>query len=279
MINVLLCGNEKVFDGALTELISITNRTKETINCYIFTSELTRIKPEYTSIKDEQIEFLNEVVKRKNPENKVTKIDVTEIYEKEFGKCKNENAYCTPYTLLRLFADLIPEIPDKLLYLDIDMMAGGDVAQLYNIDIEEYEYAAVKEKYGCWLIRPDYINAGMLLLNMKKIKETGLLQKARERIRTKKMLFADQDALYWSTTKKKILPRKYNEQSKFDRKDTVICHFCKRLMWLPYPHTENYKQWHIDGIHQELKCHTFDKDLDEYLKLKEEFNVRMKEEV
>ena len=84
MINILLCGNEKVFDGALTELISITNRTKETINCYIFTAELTRIKPEYISIKDYQIEFLNEVVKRKNPENNVIKVDVTEIYEKEF---------------------------------------------------------------------------------------------------------------------------------------------------------------------------------------------------
>ena len=34
LINLLLCGNEKVFDGALTELISITNRTKEDINCY-----------------------------------------------------------------------------------------------------------------------------------------------------------------------------------------------------------------------------------------------------
>ena len=159
MINLLLCGNEKVFDGALTELISITNRTKETINCFIFTAGLTRIKPEYTPIKDEQIEFLNKVVKRKKLENNVTKIDVTEIYEKEFKNCVNEGAYCTPYTLLRLLADLIPEIPDKLLYLDIDMMAGGDIAQLYNIDIEEYEYAAVKEKYGCWLIRPDYINA------------------------------------------------------------------------------------------------------------------------
>ena len=150
------------------------------------------------------------------------------------------------------------------------MMADGDIAQLYNTDIEEYEYAAVKEKYGSWLIRPDYINAGMLLLNMKKIKETGLLQKARERIRTKKMLFADQDAIYWSTTKKKILPRKYNEQSKFERKDTVICHFCKRLMWLPYPHTENYKQWQVDEIHKFLKCYAFDDDLNEYIKLKKE---------
>ena len=49
MVNILLCGNEKVFDGALTELISIANKTKEPINCYIFTADLTRIKPEYTA--------------------------------------------------------------------------------------------------------------------------------------------------------------------------------------------------------------------------------------
>ena len=279
MIELLLCGNEKVFDGALTELISITNRTKESINCYIFTANLTRIKPEYTEIKDEQIEFLDRVVKSKNSENRVIKVDVTEIYEKEFKNCVNEDAYCTPYTLLRLLADLVPNIPDKLLYLDIDMMAGGDISKLYNTDIEDYEYAAVKEKYGSKLIRPDYINAGMLLLNMKKIKETKLLEKAREKIKTKKMLFADQDAIFWSTTKKKLLPRIYNEQSKFNKKDTVICHFCKRLLLWPYPHTENYKQWNIEQVHKVLKCYYFDKDLEEYVKLKEEYNTKMKEEV
>lgn len=271
MINILLCGNEKVFDGALTQLVSITNRTSEPINCYIFTMDLTRLKPEYTAISDKQVDFLNKVVKTKNAENKVTKIDVTNLYEQEFMKCANESAYCTPYTLLRLLADLLPEMPDKLLYLDIDMMIGGDLSKLYNIDITDYEYAAVKEKYGCWIIRPDYINAGMLLLNMKKIKETKLLEKARTLIKTRKMLFADQDAIFWSTTKKKLLPRIYNEQSKFNKKDTIVCHFCKRLMFLPYPHTENYKQWHIEQVHKVLKCHYFDKDLEEYVQLKEEF--------
>lgn len=178
-MNILLCGNEKVFDGALSELISITNKTKEDVKCYIFTMDLSRIKPEYTSIKDEQIEFLNKVVKSKNSRNSVEKVDVTEIYEKEFGYCKNENAYCTPYTLLRLLADLIPGIPDKILYLDIDMMAGDDISKLYNIDITDYEYAAVKEKYGSVFIWPDYINAGMLLLNMKKIKETRTFKKSK----------------------------------------------------------------------------------------------------
>ena len=148
MINLLLCGNEKVFDGALTELISITNRTQEAIKCYIFTAELTRIKPEYTAINEEQVKFLDKVVKQKNSKNQVIRIEVTDIYEEQFKNCANEGAYCTPYTLLRLLADMIPEMPkDKLLYLDIDMMVGDDLSKLYDIDISDYEYAAVKEKY------------------------------------------------------------------------------------------------------------------------------------
>ena len=252
-MNILLCGNQKVFDGALSELISITNKTKEVVTCYIYTMELTRVKSEYTSIKDEQIEYLDKVVKTKNPENRVIKVDVTDLYEKEFGNCKNEN--------------------------DIDMMAGDDISKLYNIDISDYEYAAVKEKYGSVFIWPDYINAGMLLLNMKKIKETGLLKKARELIKNKKLLFADQSAIYYSTTKKLLLPRIYNEQSKFNKKDTVICHFCKRLLWKPYPHTENYKQWHIDEVHKILKCHAFDNDLEEYVKLKREYEIKKGEKI
>ena len=272
MVNILLCGNKKVFDGALTQLISMTNRTKENICCYIFTMDVSRLNPDFTCITNEQIDFLDQVVKIKNKNNVVKKIDVTKIYEQEFANCANESAYCTPYTLLRLLADLVPEMPSKLLYLDIDIMIGDDIAKLYNIDISDYEYAAVKEKYGCWLIRPDYINAGMLLLNMDKIKETGLLLNARNLIKTKKMLFADQDAIYWSTKKKLLLPRKFNEQSKFNRKDTVVCHFCKRLMFFPYPHTENFKQWNIEEVHKVLKCHYFDDDLEEYVKIKEKYN-------
>ena len=114
----------------------------------------------------------------------------------------------------------------------------------------------------------------MLLINLRLAKENGLFEKAREIIKTKKMLFADQDALFWSTTKKKILPRMYNEQSKFNRKNTMICHFCKRLLWFPYPHTENFKQWNIEEVHKILKCYYYDDDLKEYIELKKEFEER-----
>lgn len=271
MINILLCGNRKVFDGALTQLISMTNRTKEQLHVFLMTMDLQRVNTDFQGITEEQVQFLNRVLSNKSPGSLAERMDVTELYEREFGHCVNEGAYCTPYTLLRLLADLVPGIPDKLLYLDIDIMIAGDINQLYEIDVSDYEYAAVKEKYGCWLIRPDYFNAGMLLLNMEMIRETGLLVRARELIRRKKMLFADQSAIFRSTTRKKLIPRIYNEQSKFNRKGTVVCHFCKRLMFLPYPHTENYKQWQIDEIHKYLHCHTFDSDLEEYLALKQEY--------
>ena len=271
MVNLLLCGNKRMFDGALTLLLSMANRTAETIRVFIMTMDLQRVNPEFACITDGQIAFLNQVIQGKNPGNTVQKLDVTLKYEQEFHQCANETAYCTAYTLLRLLADLYPELPDKLLYLDMDIMIANDIRQLWDIDITGYEYAAVKEKYGCWLIRPDYFNAGMLLLNMPEIRRTGLLVKARERIRAKKMLFADQSAIFYSTTRKKLLPRIYNEQSKFNKKDTVVCHFCKRLMFRPFPHTENYKQWQVEEIHKYLRCHAFDRDLEEYQKLKHIF--------
>ncbi len=93
----------------------------------------------------------------------------------------------------------------------------------------------------------------MLLLNMKKIKETGLLVKSKKIDKRKEDAFADQDAIFWSTTKKKLLPRIYNEQSRFNKKDTIICHFAKRLMFWPYPHTEKLQTMEFTRSSQSFK--------------------------
>ena len=204
------------------------------------------------------------------------KYDVTDYYMEYFSGCPNEGAYCSPYTLIRLFADLIDDIPDKLLYLDTDIMFNRDARLLWLIDIDDYEYAAANDHYGKYLINPRYINAGVILFNMKKCRETGLFGKAREWIQKKKLTFADQSALIRSTTKKKLLPQKYNDQ-KFLHKHTVVRHFSKRLFWLPYPHTDNIKQYHVEKVHSVFRYHQFDDILNEYLRLKEEFNTRGRE--
>ena len=270
MINVLFSGNSGVFDGALTCMLSILKRSEpDDYNFYVLTMDLTRKSPNYTAISDSQIEFLNEILKTYSPNGKVIKIDVTDIYEKEFGYSPNEGCYCSPYTLLRLFADKV-DLPDKILYLDIDIMFNRDIHLLYDIDVEGYEYAAARDHYGKYLIQPNYINAGVLLFNMPMMKKTGIFEKARELIRTKKLVFADQSALIRSTTKKKMLPQKFNDQ-KFLHKHTVVRHFSKRLFWLPYPHTDNIKQWHVSKVHKVFKYYQFDDVLYEYIYLSRKF--------
>ena len=272
MINILFCGNDKVFDGMMTTMLSIFERTKtkEPFNIYIYTMDVSDIKPQYLALSDEMASFLDKVAKTYNKDNKVTKIDVLDYYNKEFRNSPNESCYCSPYTLLRLFADIIPNMPDKLLYLDADLMFNGDIEKLWNIDINNVEYAAANDHYGKFLINPRYINAGVLLFNLKKMKETNLLGKARELIKKKKLTFADQSAIIRSTTKKKLISQRFNDQ-KFLYKETIIRHFSKRLFWLPYPHTDNIKQWHVDKVHKVFKYHQFDDIYEKYFKLKEEF--------
>ena len=278
MKNVMFCGNYKVFDGILTCMLSILKRTRsqEPFCFYVFTMDVSHIKPEYTEVTDEQVAYLGEIVRKYNPDNRVVKVDVNEFYQKEFANCPNESAYCSPYTLIRLLADLVPEIPDKILYLDADIMFNREIELLYDTDIEGYEYAAARDHYGKFLLNHNYINAGVLLLNMAEIKKTGLFEKGRELLRTKKMLFADQDAIYRSTKRKLMLPQRFNDQ-KFLWKHTVVRHFSKRLFYLPYPHTDNIKQWDVSRIHRVFKYDQFDDILFEYIYYKKKFEEEMGE--
>ncbi|MBQ8688834.1 MAG: lipopolysaccharide biosynthesis protein [Clostridia bacterium] len=272
MVNILFCGNDKVFDGMLTAALSIMKRTAsdEPFTFYIFTMDVSHIKPSYLPVNDGQVEFFESVIKEYNPENRAIKIDVGALYAAEFGGCPNEDAYCSPYTLIRLFADMVEEIPDKLLYLDVDLLFNRDIHLLYDVDVEGFEYAAAPDHYGKYLIKPGYINAGVILFNMKKSRETGLLKKARELIKTKKLVFADQSAIIRSTTKRKLLPQKFNDQ-KFLHKHTVVRHFSKRLFWLPYPHTANIKQWQVSDVHRIFRYFEFDDVLYEYIYLKTKY--------
>ena len=273
MVNILFCGNDKVFDGMLTCALSILKRSasEEPFTFYVFTMAVSHIKETYLPVTDAQLAFFERVIKTYHSENRAIKIDVTSLYMEEFGGCPNEDAYCSPYTLIRLFADKVTELPDKILYLDIDIMFNRDIHLLYDIDISGVEYAAARDHYGKYLISPNYVNAGVLLFNLAEMRKTGLLEKARTLIKTKKLVFADQSAIIRATTKKKMLPQRFNDQ-KFLHQHTVVRHFSKRLFWLPYPHTDNIKQWHVSRVHKIFRYYQFDDILYEYIYLKEKYN-------
>jgi lipopolysaccharide biosynthesis glycosyltransferase len=257
----------------LTCALSILRRSesREPYTFYIFTMDVSHIKETYLPVNERQLAFFERVIQGYNPENRAVRIDVTELYRREFGGSPNEDAYCSPYTLIRLLADLVDALPDRVLYLDVDVMFHRDIHLLYDIDIEGYEYAAARDHYGKYLIQPNYINAGVLLFNLKQMRKTGILAKAREWIRTKKLVFADQSALIRATTRKKMLPQRFNDQ-KFLHRHTVVRHFSKRLFWLPYPHTANIKQWQVSEIHRIFRYFCFDDILYEYIYLRKQFN-------
>ena len=272
MIHILFCGNEGVFDGMLTCALSIFRRSHvpEGVHFHLFTMDATHLNPKYTPLTDKQIAFFERVVRSYGENHRVSCTDVSDLYREEFSGCPNEGAYCSPYTLIRLLADRVEGMPDKLLYLDVDVLFNRDIHLLYDVDVSNVEYAAARDHYGKYLLYPNYINAGVLLWNLDFMKKNGTFIRAREWLRRKKLTFADQSALIRATQKRKMLPQRFNDQ-KYLHKHTVVRHFSKRLFYLPYPHTENVKQWQVERLHKVFGYRQFDDILDEYTRLIEEY--------
>lgn len=69
-----------------------------------------------------------------------------------------------------LIPDLISE--DRVLYLDSDLVINGDISKLFTIDMQGYKLGAVPD-----FTAPDKFNAGVLLIDNKKLKEEEGLSK------------------------------------------------------------------------------------------------------
>lgn len=92
------------------------------------------------------------------------------------------------YTIGSVFRILIPEILkdlNKILYLDADLFVNVDVADLWNVDIDEYCIGAVRDmnvvnhrvvplpvRLG-EMRYDEYFNSGVLLMNLKEIRKNG----------------------------------------------------------------------------------------------------------
>ena len=265
MINLFLCGNDRMFDGFLISTLSIAKHTDEALNVILLTMNRTEQDARFVAINDEQAAVIEKALQKYNKDSKVKVINCDELFKEQFEKGKNLTTHYTPYIFLRLLVDLIPEMPDKALYLDTDIVAYQDIKEFYNMDIGDYELTASLDYLGRNAINPKYINSGVLIMNIKKIKETGSFIKAREMCKTKKMMLPDQTAIYKCCTILRV-PDKYNEQKR-RRKDTVLRHFSMQLHpFFPC----NIKPWHIEKLHDIYKIYDLDDVLEEYRNIKYE---------
>mgnify|MGYP004703897461 FL=1 len=136
--------------------------------------------------------------------------------------------------------------------------------------------------YGKWFfknkkIKFNYINSGVLLLNLEKIRQTKLFKRAREMCKEKKMFMPDQSSLNKLSVGKKIEQRKYNEQRRL-KKDTVFQHFTTSFRLLPFFHKVTIKPWNIDKVHKKLKIFEYDDILYGYTSIQKEIKEKTKNE-
>ena len=266
MINVFYSGDKNYFNQICLSTLSMAMHTKEALNIYIMTLDCKTSKGTFLSITDEQIAFLEKAIKEYNNESKLTKIEMGEYYDKYMANNCNKNSVYTPYALLRLLSHHVDMLPDKIIYLDTDTMVYGDIKELYSIDLKDAEYGAVQDYVGHRFFGKNYINTGVLLLNLPRIRETGLFDKCIKYVATKRRFMPDQDAMNYRRTKFVLLPRRFNEQRDVAQ-DTIVKHFCKIPHLFPIIHTVNIKQTNIEGVHNVLKITAFDEVYEKYLEL------------
>ncbi|UJF29146.1 glycosyltransferase family 8 protein [Kaistella sp. 97-N-M2] len=126
----------------------------------------------------------------------------------------------TESTYYRLMLhDLLPQ-ENKILYLDVDVLINDDLSELYNINLDGYIIGGVRNLYihqvfeehlveiPYWKehfsnAKYTYINAGVLLINLEKIRLTKIWEKWLE-LAKYKWEYHDQDILNMSC-KNKIL--------------------------------------------------------------------------
>lgn len=254
-MNILYCGDSNIKTGVMMSVLSLCKNTDKKLRVYILTASVNEhkaIPPEFS------VELKNSAIKLQK-DIEVYIYDLSEDFKSFLPKANMETRF-TPLCMLRLFADTVEELPDKLLYLDADVICRKDFKELYDLDISDYEMLGVPDRYGKWffgnILKHDYLNSGVLLLNMKKIKESGLFSKCRGMCAQKKMFMPDQSALNKLALKGKI-PKKYNEQGAI-KKDTVFKHFTTFFRFFPYFRAVTIKPWDEEELHTKLKIFEFD---------------------
>ncbi|MDR3125371.1 MAG: glycosyltransferase family 8 protein [Endomicrobium sp.] len=134
-----------------------------------------------------------------------------------------------------LLPSVLPNI-DRIIYTDIDLIFNSDLQDLYSLDLTNNYVAAVKDacksneknylwqKYGIYPIAKNehYINSGVLLLNLRKLKSDNMDKSWIQLAEKESFPFHDQDIINL-TCKGKItfLPTEYN----FSVDNAKIIHF------------------------------------------------------
>ena len=171
-------------------MISLFKNNPETdFDIYVFSSDLS----------EESISLLNKLHSFHQKYN----LHPVYVDSQRFERLKLNIRHISVETYYRyIIADSLPNL-DKILYLDADLVVLRDISDFYNQDMSSFYLSGsldlhVKKlgydkEIGC----PNYINAGVLLMNLKKFRQDELGEKMIQKTLElqDKIQFQDQDIL------------------------------------------------------------------------------------
>lgn len=136
-------------------------------------------------------------------------VEFHKIDENDFSVVKNQMSRFTIGTMFRCsLPELLPDL-NRIIYLDADLFVNRDIKELWDVDVREYCLAGVADegvikfhipnilyKYPK-IDRNQYFNAGVLCMNLRKIKQIGNLRDlvVEFLVNNPEATYPDQDAL------------------------------------------------------------------------------------
>ena len=107
---------------------------------------------------------------------------------------------------------VLPLDVERVLWLDPDTIVMDDISDIWNYDLEQYYFAAVREvRNNDHTLKP-YFNAGVMLMNLRKLAEDGKATEVIDAINTTPYKHLEQDALnYLCHNHILSLPSRYSD--------------------------------------------------------------------
>lgn len=223
MINICLSCDEKYtkYAGVVIASILANAKQEDDLYFYILDGNITE-------------ESKNKILSLKKIKNCTIKF--LYVNDKEFEDYKNipNHDYISISTYYRLkLATLLPDV-DKIIYLDCDVIVRDSLQELYNIDLKDNIYGGVLDIDVSLRNNPKYVNAGVLLMDLSKVRHYNIEKQFVEYAKNnwQYIQLGDQGVIN-DVLQDKILtiPKKYNVQSEcFIKRSSftkipVIIHF------------------------------------------------------
>ena len=164
-----------------------------------------------------------------------------QTYFRPDGPNYNENLGLTYMVLIRAaLTKIFPDL-DRILTLDVDTLVRDNISHLWDMDLNDYYLAATREEDLSKEEARDYINMGVAMFNLKKMREDGIDDKIIHALDKYFYRYNEQDCINdFCEGKIKILPSDYNccWQAKRPSHERIM-HFAGIDDWAKWP------QFHI----------------------------------